>query len=147
MPKKLLKTSSVTYDDTDTFLTSTLSIDENIHKIHKMCLEKLQYLTSIKEELDLNYKVAAKNHDMSRIDNAISESLRCVSACNSPRLMDPWGSSQLPYSKKYPPSTYSQEKNASSVENTITKQGITHRIDQIDKYLLAAIPNQYAEIK
>ena len=53
----------------------------------------------------------------------------------------------MPFSKKNEPSTYSKNKNALSIENVISKQGIAHRIEQIDSYLTAAIPGQVKEIK
>ena len=74
LPDLRIKPSNVTFDDSDTFLTST-NIDSNIHRVHDKFMMRLEYLAPIKQELDLNYKIAVKNHDLHKKGNAINNDI------------------------------------------------------------------------
>ena len=75
MPETMWKPGNVTYES-DTFNLTSTNIESNIHRIHDVFMTKIKYLASVKDELDLNYKLAAKNYDMDKMDNAISATMR-----------------------------------------------------------------------
>lgn len=83
-PSNIYKASkaNVTYDSSDTFLTN-VNIESNIHRVHDLYMTQIQYISSIKNELEENYKLAVKNHDTKKHEDAINASMRDLAEMRS----------------------------------------------------------------
>jgi hypothetical protein len=92
--------------------------------------------------MDLTHRMTLKKIEQAKIESAYIDSRKT----SDDTLSMPTGNTNIPHSKRNPPSMYNSSKNHFSFEHAITKQEIERRLEQVIDYTGVMLPAKKAEI-